>query len=288
VADLRHGGRAHRRDGGLLHGSGIRIERITRLVSELNRRLFARLWALLAPAELVANSCLLVMGSEGRGEQILKTDQDNALLLRDGFEYPGLADVAARFNAALAEFGYPPCPGDIMLTNPLWRQPLAAFRDTLRGWIYGHEPTARCTWRSSSTPPRWPATPACCARRATTSTASCRGRTSTWRALPRRPTSSRARQLVEAADHQARRTAAGPEEAGHLPHRARRARAGAAVRRARTGHGGAAARLVGAAASTRWRATCWTRCTPDGLRLSHQLRQRAKARCRATRCGRPS
>ena len=27
----------------------------------------------------------IVMGSEGRGEQILKTDQDNALLLRDGF-----------------------------------------------------------------------------------------------------------------------------------------------------------------------------------------------------------
>ena len=35
----------------LLHGSGIRIERITRLVTELNRRLFARLWAQIAPPE---------------------------------------------------------------------------------------------------------------------------------------------------------------------------------------------------------------------------------------------
>jgi CBS domain-containing protein len=121
----------------LLHGSGIRIERITRLVSELNTRLFARLWGLLAPAELQANSCLLVMGSEGRGEQILKTDQDNALLLRDGFRYDGLAALAGQFNAALAQLGYPPCPGEIMLTNPLWRQPLAAFRDTMRGWVYG-------------------------------------------------------------------------------------------------------------------------------------------------------
>ena len=120
----------------LLHGSGIRIERVTRLVSELNTRLFARLWALLAPPEVQANSCLLVMGSEGRGEQILKTDQDNALLLRDGFEYPGLEALAARFNAALTELGYPRCPGDIMLTNPLWRQSLAGFRDTMRGWIY--------------------------------------------------------------------------------------------------------------------------------------------------------
>jgi CBS domain-containing protein len=123
----------------LLHNSGIRIERITRLVSELNTRLFARLWELLAPPEVQANSCLLVMGSEGRSEQILKTDQDNALLLCDGFEWPGLEALAAGFNAALATLGYPRCPGDIMLTNPLWRQPLAAFRETLRGWVYGEQ-----------------------------------------------------------------------------------------------------------------------------------------------------
>lgn len=139
VADLRDAARRIDDMVALLHGSGIRIERITRLVTELNRRLFARLWALVAPAALVANSCLLVMGSEGRGEQILKTDQDNALLLRDDFECADLAEVAQRFNAALAEFGYPPCPGGIMLTTPLWRQPLAAFRDTLRQWLHGHD-----------------------------------------------------------------------------------------------------------------------------------------------------
>jgi len=125
----------------LLHDGGIKIARIARLVGELNHRLFARLWGLVAPAELVANSCLLVMGSEGRGEQIIKTDQDNALLLRDGFEqHPQLAEIAARFNAALAEFGYPPCPGNIMLTNPLWRSSVTQFRDSLREWIYGSDP----------------------------------------------------------------------------------------------------------------------------------------------------
>jgi CBS domain-containing protein len=125
---------------GLLHDGGIKIERIARLVGELNRRLFARLWDLLAPPELVANSCLLVMGSEGRGEQILKTDQDNALLLRDGYAHAQLAEIAARFNAALAELGYPPCPGNIMLTNPLWRSTVSSFRDTLREWVYGEGP----------------------------------------------------------------------------------------------------------------------------------------------------
>ncbi len=124
----------------LLHDGGIKIERIARLVNELNARLFARLWSLLAPPDLVANSCLVVMGSEGRGEQIVKTDQDNALLLRDGFDPVGLEDVAARFNGALVELGYPPCPGDIMLTNPLWRQPLAAFRETIRDWLFSADP----------------------------------------------------------------------------------------------------------------------------------------------------
>lgn len=123
-----------------LHEGGIRIERVARLVSELNSRLFAKLWQLIAPPALVADSCLLVMGSEGRGEQIIKTDQDNALLLRDGVDTDGVAAVAARFNAALAELGYPPCPGGIMLTNPLWRQPLSAFRATLREWVYGSDP----------------------------------------------------------------------------------------------------------------------------------------------------
>jgi CBS domain-containing protein len=121
----------------LLHEGGMRIERISRLVGALNQRLIERLWNLLAPPELVAHSCLLVMGSEGRGEQIMKTDQDNALLLRDGYELPQLPEIAARFNEALSQFGYPPCPGGIMLTNPQWRGSVARFRETLRDWIYG-------------------------------------------------------------------------------------------------------------------------------------------------------
>jgi len=123
----------------LLHSDGIRIELVARLVHELNRQLLARLWTMLAPAELVANSCLIVMGSEGRGEQILKTDQDNGLLVRDGFATDGIEQLTERFTAALIEFGYPPCPGNIMVSNALWCQPLTAFKQTLRGWLFGGE-----------------------------------------------------------------------------------------------------------------------------------------------------
>ena len=128
VADLKAA--ALQMDGlvALLHSGGVKVEVISSMVRVLNAQVFARLWSFVAPADLVRNSCLLVMGSEGRGEQILKTDQDNALLLRDGFVCDDLAAVAEHFNTALIEFGYPRCPGDIMLTNPLWCAPLAEFR----------------------------------------------------------------------------------------------------------------------------------------------------------------
>ncbi len=126
----------------LLHVSGIRIERMAQLVSRLNRRLVARLWSLVASPALVENSCLLVMGSEGRGEQLVKTDQDNALVLRDGLDCGALdiAGATARFSAALLELGWPPCPGGIMVSRPAWCRPLAAWRETIRGWIHGHDP----------------------------------------------------------------------------------------------------------------------------------------------------
>ena len=121
---------------GLMHASGTRVGLIARLVQALNARLFERAWQLIAPADLVANSCLFVMGSEGRGEQLLKTDQDNALVLRDGYQPPADLDaVCARFSQALARFGYPPCPGRIMLSNPDWRHGATAFAQLARRWL---------------------------------------------------------------------------------------------------------------------------------------------------------
>lgn len=124
----------------LLHKGGVKIDVISALVSELNTQIFAKLWSFLAPPELQANSCLLVMGSEGRGEQILKTDQDNALILRDGFERAHLDQVAKAFNQALTDFGYPRCPGNIMVVNPAWRLPLSDFKTTITDWLMGPHP----------------------------------------------------------------------------------------------------------------------------------------------------
>jgi CBS domain-containing protein len=122
-----------------LAGIGLQVERIARIACALNRRLIARAWSMLAPQALAGSSCLLVMGSEGRGEQILKTDQDNALILPDGLSLPP-AEVAAAVAAlsdALARMGWPPCPGAIMVTNPRWCADVSAWRATIRDWVHG-------------------------------------------------------------------------------------------------------------------------------------------------------
>lgn len=119
-----------------LFRSGSRINLIAKLVQQLNARLFERAWNLIAPPELVARSCLFVMGSEGRGEQLLKTDQDNGLILQDDYEPPAdLAAICQRFSNALADFGYPECPGNIMVSNPDWCKSASEFGQMTRQWL---------------------------------------------------------------------------------------------------------------------------------------------------------
>lgn len=73
---------------------------------------------------------LLIMGSGGRGEMLLRTDQDNGLLIDDragSDEREWFRQFSEALNPALERVGYPLCPGGIMANNP-------AFRRTLREW----------------------------------------------------------------------------------------------------------------------------------------------------------
>jgi CBS domain-containing protein len=111
-------------------------------VQALNAKLFERTWQLIAPPGLLAESCLFVMGSEGRGEQLLKTDQDNGLILRDDAtsSEEDIAQACQRFSAALRDFGYPDCPGGIMVSNPDWRRSVSAFTSITRNWLLRPDP----------------------------------------------------------------------------------------------------------------------------------------------------
>lgn len=124
---------------GNLNLHGARIPYMMELVSALNSLIMRRIFELMVPAELRDRICLLVMGSEGRREQLLKTDQDNALVLADDLDWTGLAAAMDGFSAALAKVGYPPCPGRVMVDNPHWRMSAAQWRDRIGQWrqVYG-------------------------------------------------------------------------------------------------------------------------------------------------------
>ena len=123
-----------------LYEKGMKVRYISKLISQLNEKLFAKLFKLTAPKELLENSCLIIMGSEGRSEQILRTDQDNALLLSDNcpLSKQEIEKYAIDFTAHLVEFGYPPCEGNIMVSNPYWTKNIADYKKTIYDWV--HEP----------------------------------------------------------------------------------------------------------------------------------------------------
>ncbi len=126
----------------LLYHGGTKVGQIGKLVQALNAKLFERTWQMVAPAALQADSCLFVMGSEGRGEQLLKTDQDNGLILREGtlVDEAQVALACQRFTQALRDYGYPDCPGGIMVSNPAWRRDARAFAAEVRRWLLRPEP----------------------------------------------------------------------------------------------------------------------------------------------------
>lgn len=128
--------------------NGIKISVISRMVQTLNAQVFTKLWRLIVPEMVFENTCVIVMGSEGRGEQIMRTDQDNALIIRNGFSHPDLAEFAERFNQTLAELGYPRCDGNIMMTNPIWRLPLNRFKSQVSTWFAAREPN-HAIWLSA-------------------------------------------------------------------------------------------------------------------------------------------
>lgn len=133
-----------------LFSRGIRASQIAQLVSELNDRAISRVLTLLEK-ELgppPVPYCWLVLGSEGRREQIIRTDQDNGIVYADppiGEEEPvrhyfeRLGQWAVERLIAL---GFPPCPGRYTADNPQWVQPISGWRQRFRSWLTVPEPEA--------------------------------------------------------------------------------------------------------------------------------------------------
>lgn len=120
-----------------LNAKGVKVDFISKLINQLNRKVMHKLFIKLAPAGLVGKSCLVVMGSEGRGEQVLKTDQDNALIVADDCTVSDedILKFTKEYTEVLVDFGFPRCEGNIMVSNPYWCRRQRDFKDIIYEWV---------------------------------------------------------------------------------------------------------------------------------------------------------
>jgi CBS domain-containing protein len=127
---------------------GIAAEQLTQIITTLNDLLTTRIIELELQDSPVQHIefCWLALGSEGRFEQTLNTDQDNGIIFAPkANEDPAalrevLLPFAKRVNLALAECGFPLCGGDVMASNPKWCLSLQEWQDTFDKWIYHGAP----------------------------------------------------------------------------------------------------------------------------------------------------
>ncbi len=127
-----------------LLAGGLDATVIAGFVARLNDALLDRI-VRMAEADLGAAPCRwawLALGSEGRMEQTLLTDQDNALVWEaDGEEVrEWFAAFAERVNADLEAAGFPRCPGGYMARS--WNGSLDAWTARFEEWIDAPSPEA--------------------------------------------------------------------------------------------------------------------------------------------------
>ena len=123
-----------------LLGQGVQARQLTALISHLNDVLTEQLLKLKAAEHGVDldRLCWLCLGSEGRDEQTIATDQDNALILPNDTSDESrevIRAFARDVNLALDACGYPLCNGGIMAGEPDCCLTLDEWRERFGHWI---------------------------------------------------------------------------------------------------------------------------------------------------------
>jgi len=128
--------------------SGAKAEHLNRVITAVSDAILNRVmsFALEETGPPPVRFAFMLLGSEGRREQTLKTDQDNAIVFEDVPE-PQLEETQRFFlqlgklvSDRLNEIGFSYCDFDIMASNPDWCQPLSAWKAYFRRWIREAEP----------------------------------------------------------------------------------------------------------------------------------------------------
>jgi len=124
-----------------LLAQGVAAGPLTEMISALNDSLTRRVIELAQARHPLAPAwCWFALGSEGRMEQTLVTDQDNALIMEG--EKEAFLAFADQVNRDLDACGFPLCKGDIMARNPRWCLTLQEWRAVFDGWIRNNDPQA--------------------------------------------------------------------------------------------------------------------------------------------------
>lgn len=126
---------------------GIEISLVASLITKINDTIIEKALqkALKEHPEATKISfCWLSLGSEGREEQLLRTDQDNAMVFADSanneVNQATLLKVAESVNEMLMTCGFEKCPADIMAKNPMYCQPLSKWKEYFSKWIHSPDP----------------------------------------------------------------------------------------------------------------------------------------------------
>ena len=154
IDDLRHAALNIRNMAYNMLEQGVAAEQLTQFISTFNDLLTVRVIELEYSASnldaniLAKGLCWMALGSEGRFEQTLNTDQDNALI----FSVPEnmtadqvraqLLPIAKRINDTLALCGFPLCSGLVMASNPQWCLSLDEWKRKFSSWISNGTPQA--------------------------------------------------------------------------------------------------------------------------------------------------
>ncbi len=140
VADLKSAAGAIRALAVQLLAQGTAPVALTRLLSDLNDKLTVRvIEVVLAQRGLTEGAfCWVALGSEGRQEQTIATDQDNALVFasdQPALDRPRWQSFARQVNETLDACGFPLCRGGIMASSEAWCHTLPEWRQLSANWI---------------------------------------------------------------------------------------------------------------------------------------------------------
>ncbi|MEJ5300706.1 MAG: DUF294 nucleotidyltransferase-like domain-containing protein [Thermodesulforhabdaceae bacterium] len=116
---------------------GLSFHRLSRMITSVYDTITNQVIRLLSSEVYDQDFVWIHMGSSGRKEQVITTDQDNAIILLSSNTF---LELASRINDALEKIDIPKCSANYMASNKNWHLSLEGWKELFRRWF--EEPTS--------------------------------------------------------------------------------------------------------------------------------------------------